>query len=634
MAENRGKIRINLTKSFPEGFHADNPEDMMRLTRMIQEKASENPKYEGYLIDSIDPDGTGAVIAPMALNVDNVAEIQRLAAKGYAHAAEIDSADCADPYSQSKTVKRWEINLTNDTDDPTIQHVAGMTWKVIDFINRTNSKSVVIAQLLDEKTISVRQQFADALGIARYPWLVRVSRTAEGGWKICIKGNAVTYRPSRHDARLQETVESIGAPGWFFRADAANGVITVFPGVLPTFKPMVGMPKRLWSKPDVRRSWFGMKLPEKGRETGDALSNDWKNASFVLVCGETGGGKSVVIDSLIYGRIIAGAELYIGDEAGKSSDYNWCRPYVAANGWGADGLESTAAMLLQVLLKVDERARIWKEHGWVNWWELPDDMKKEYPPILLVMDEISQLDVPARLPSGLDKDNPDLIRKKYENAVKFSIQESMLQIVQKARYVGVTGIYASQSATQDAGIPPIMRNNLQSKIIVGEKVPEMTRKSVLKDPRNAPTVPLNVISEGVGKGTGVAELVGQEACVYKGYYEEAAGKSWVDLLRERAERIRPVEADMDAGHLDWATIVDLFPTAAGKPDDGSMYADDGGEDNPPSRLDTEGGFGVDGRDVADHDAPLKGAAKASHNMRISGIQSAQNIAVQSSRIGL
>lgn len=79
-----------------------------------------------------------------------------------------------------------------------------MTWKVIDFIPRTSSKSVVLLQLMDDKTISIRQQFAEALGLQKYPWLIRLMPTAEGGWKTRIKGNAATYRPSKHDTKIQE----------------------------------------------------------------------------------------------------------------------------------------------------------------------------------------------------------------------------------------------------------------------------------------------------------------------------------------------------------------------------------------------------------------------------------------------
>ena len=70
------------------------------------------------------------------------------------------------------------------------------------------------------------------------------------------------------------------------------------------------------------------------------------------------------------------------------------------------------------------------------------------------------------------------------------------------------------------------------------------------------------------------------------------------------------------------------PAAAEKPDDGSMYADD---DEPVSRLEQEGGFGEDGRDVAERDAPLRGAARAAH---MSAIEQAKLTAQLSAEKGM
>ena len=155
--------------------------------------------------------------------------------------------------------------------------------------------------------------------------------------------------------------------------------------------------------------------------------------------------------------------------------------------------------------------------------------------------------------------------------------------------------------------------NLTTKLVVGEKVQESIYENVLNDARHSPRVPQNVIKDGVGKGCGVAEIPGKETCVYKAYYEDdkAHGLEWSDVLRNRLQGIRPAPGNMTQGHLSWDEIVSMVPAAADKPDDGMI--DDDGDD---SRLAVEGGFGVDGRDVADHDAPLRGAARAAHASRV------------------
>ena len=130
-------------------------------------------------------------------------------------------------------------------------------------------------------------------------------------------------------------------------------------------------------------------------------------------------------------------------------------------------------------------------------------------------------------------------------------------------------------------------------------------------------------------GTGVCELGGKEACVYKSFYvdDKKHGLEFSDILRQHLMRRRPAPGDGQAGHWDWESIVRAVPAAAEKPDDGSMYADD----EPESRLDKEGGFGEDGRDVAERDAPLRGAAKAAH---MSAIEQAKLTAQLSAAKGI
>lgn len=611
------KKRIPLRKFFPNGFDKTNPDDMMQLTVLLQEQAAKHPEYEGYSVYSIDPDGQYAIIAPA--DEDDVTAINE-----GAKAVKLDISRTADYASQKKTVQQME------TDYP--------GYKVVDFVRLSNSEGMVLLQQLDEKTTSTRQIFANVLGLNKQPWNIRVTRTPENGWKIRIKDGTVTYQASKFDKKMQEAVETIGKPGWFFKANPETGVIMVYPGVLPTFPPNIPVPKKVWEARDIRRSYFGMKLPDSGRETGDLLYNDWKDGPGVLVAGASNGGKSVVINSLIYGHLAAGGDLIVVDDSDKCADFRWCRPWVMDMGWGCDGIESCAAVLRHVMDLCSRRADAIKQYGAENWWGLPDEAKKEYPPILLVCDEISQWAVAPKIPTGLDKDNPDLIRAKYENTIQTSSFTSLLKISQKARFAGIRFLYAAQSATAQAGLDPKVRINLSSKILLGQKVQDSIRENVLNDAKHAPKVPENVIKDGRGIGTGIAELAGQEAVVYKGFYEDdhKHGKSYSDILKEHLQAIRPAPGNEKSGHLSWEQIVHLLPAAANKPDDGSMYADDDSEgDRPLSRLEAEGGFGVDGRDVADHGAPLRGAARAAHASKLveatnarheSAVDAARNIA--------
>lgn len=588
------KKRIPLRKFFPNGFDKTNPDDMMKLTVLIQERAAQDPAYKGYSVYRVDPDDQYAIIAPM--DEDNMAEINE-----GAKAVKLDIARCTDYAAQKTTVRQMETEYPG--------------YSVVDFVRLSNSEGMVILQQLDDKTISTRRIFANVLGLNRQPWNIRVTRTPENGWKIRIKEGTVTYQASKFDKKMQEAVETVGKPGWFFRADPKTGVIMVYPGVLPTFPPSIPMPKDLWHKTDLHHSYFGMKLPDRGRETGDWAYIDWEKSPSILVCGATSGGKSVYINSLIYGVLKAGGQIAICDHKPKSVDFKWCRPWVMDKGWGCDGPEYCAATLQHILDICDYRAKIISDYGKENWWQLPDAVREKNPFILLVCDEIAQWAAPVTVPK-MDKGNPDRIKLEYKATINASNYIRLLSISQTVRFTGIGFLFASQSATRQNGLDPSMRTNCTGKLLVGESVSDDIRKQVLQSPKEAPRVPENVKEQGVGKGTAVAEISGQTSYVCKSFFEATETQSWSDILREHLSADYPAPGNMESGHWTWEEVVNTIPTAASKPDDGSMYEDD----EPEGRLESEGGFGVDGRDVADHDAPLKGAAKAAH---VSAIEAAR-----------
>ena len=117
-------------------------------------------------------------------------------------------------------------------------------------------------------------------------------------------------------------------------------------------------------------------------------------------------------------------------------------------------------------------------------------------------------------------------------------------ISQKARFAGICFLYASQSATAPNGLDPSVRTNLSSRIIVGAKVADSVRDNVLNDAKSAPKVGEYLISSGVSVGTGVCELGGKEACVYKSFYvdDKAHGLEFSDILRQHLMQRRPATA--------------------------------------------------------------------------------------------
>ena len=62
-------------------------------------------------------------------------------------------------------------------------------------------------------------------------------------------------------------------------------------------------PQQMWDSADLHHGYFAMRLPDRGRETGDLLANNWQDAPGVLVAGASNGGKSVVINNLVYSAL-------------------------------------------------------------------------------------------------------------------------------------------------------------------------------------------------------------------------------------------------------------------------------------------------------------------------------------------
>lgn len=142
---------------------------------------------------------------------------------------------------------------------------------------------------------------------------------------------------------------------------------------------MITCPKQLIGKNDLRHAYLGMKLPERGRETGDWLSLDWKSGPGIMVAAAANSGKSVVINTLIAAALEAGFQLAICDDEDKSVDFQWCRPWVITHGWGCDSPESAAATLIHVLEICSYRSKLIKQYGVENWWGLPRDEQEKNP---------------------------------------------------------------------------------------------------------------------------------------------------------------------------------------------------------------------------------------------------------------
>ena len=626
----------------PKGFDKTNEKHLRKLTMQIQEiAAKKDPELKNYSLFRVDDQQGVALLAPL----------------GY---EKRDDTNAVKYFA----VEPSELNNLKAAVDRIEQNSEYAGYFVVD-INTT--QRVLTAERMDEKALNAREHFATALGVK--PWQIRVESTPEHGWKIRIRKDAAIYVASKYDKAMQEQVEVVGAPGWFFRADPETNVIVVYPGEMPTFPKSIPMPDEVWQEPNPTRTAFGMKLPENGRRTGDMATIDWKESSFCIIGGEPGSGKSVLMNDILAGEIASGVRLAIVDIANKATDYYWCRPWVEPGYWGCESEIQGAGVLNRLVqeMKTGERARAWKQNGWQNWNDIPDWAKERFPIFDVVLDEFASLTNGAALCKSIpnpEKVLPPIFEQTFLNHAKYSIQKQVLDILRIGRAQGYRLILISQTINQSSSLPPTTRDLFGHRIVMDVNPSDSLVTGTFHDPKGMPDVPANVSLDGVSKGVGRAELSGQGPCIFKTFYAGHDGMRDTEVLgRTLAQsvglpegidqdryfdtlRMHSGDDPIDVNYMNLLTSrIDMPYTDALMTDSILMQlkkgwdeskrlflasgADD--DDREPSRLETEGGFGIDGRDVADHDAPLKGAARAAH---ASAVEQALAVARRSKAQGM
>lgn len=530
-------FKIPLAKHYPDGFDPDDMGQVMNLTVILEEFKAHHPDYASYALYDYTPDHTAAVIAPASADpTDNKSEMNYI---------KLEGSECSGIAAQRKTVERYEA----------MSEYVGK--RVIDFHRLPSGAWMMRMQAMSEKLIAAREQFAKALGVK--PWQIHVTETVDHGYRIRWDEGELTYNGDL-DTKMQTAVDVVsGTRGWFFRAYPLIRAITVQQGVPPKFPKHIPILDSMW-RTDIHRAWFGMKLPDLGRETGDYVYVDWEESPSILVTGSSKGGKSVTINSLIYMALAAGCRLAVVDDRIKRTDYKWCRPWFIDKGCGMDGLESICATLQHILQISERRMEEIDEAGKSNAWKMPNEWLEKNPFILLVADEIAQWANPKGviIPDGLAKDDPTRIQLSYEKSLQGYAFVKLQQVTQKARSAGIFFLLASQGATEQSGISTQMKINLLTKLFM---MPTAAyRPDDLKNALGAVKVPDDIpFAAGVGLGT----PNGSAPLVYKSFFMEdkAHGVEFTDVLREHLLHVVPPRGGENAGAWEKSDIIATVPIA-------------------------------------------------------------------------
>lgn len=417
------------------------------------------------------------------------------------------------------------------------------------------------AQLTKMNLDEVRVREAIATAIGTKPWDLKVKGSRANGYQVKLPS---TYMSSKHNEKIQEVAETIaGEFGWYWEVDPVSLKGTIVPSVPPTFPPSIPYPMELLPKASpgvVNPIPFGMALAPRGDEANEVIELRLEDHAHSQIGGTSGSGKSVTLNSIVAGALAAGAELAIIDVPAKAVDYELWRPFVRKGGWGCESFEENAVVLQELHKEGKRRADVFKQYGAKKLTELPPDVMKTMPPVLIVCDEVTGLFAPAeeKAPKGLSSDHPLVIEAESMSTASSLIKQYVQKIAAELRFVGFKLILATQVASTATGIGTALRTNLGNKMLLGARATDGNRKLILADVTAAPEVPKHIQqAEGLTpKGVGVAELEAQRPAVFKSFY--ASEKDFIRELNKRGIHGLP-ETQLDSTRPDPAKVKETFP---------------------------------------------------------------------------
>lgn len=303
--------------------------------------------------------------------------------------------------------------------------------------------------------------------------------------------------------------------------------------------------------------------------------------------------NTVTLNALLADAITSGAECAVIDDVAKSVDFLWAKPYLTEGGWGCDSLRAAVTALALVYEKGQKRAKPLADSGYVNWLDMPEDLR--FTPIWILVDELSALTVADPMPKGVPKDSAIYLDIAETNYQKAMINHYIKKIIAEQRNVGVRVVLSTQVTNATTGVAPSMKSTIGNKFLQGSNPSPAARKQAFNDDTAVPLIPDNVSGGGkVAKGVGAAELEAQTPFVYKSTFA-----STTDYTAELERRHIPHCKRPEPTATQIARFAPLLEDEL--PDDGPA----------PSRFD-EGGFGDPGGSVPE----LKGAAKANHDRAV------------------
>lgn len=228
-------------------------------------------------------------------------------------------------------------------------------------------------------------------------------------------------------------------------------------------------------------------LPFATDVAGEAVLYNVSESPHVLVAGQSGSGKSVAAQTLVYGALVQEWELWVLDASKGGADFGYAEQYAQ---FFARDVFQCAAAIKTVYDAVVHRKDLNTEHSVGSYKELPDDVRPH--PIAVVIDEFTSLIGTAPLPPKSDDPEMMMEREKLElsNLARMEIGTYVGKIAREARSAGVTIILCTQKLMSDSlqKIPNggDLKDQL-ARVLLG-KASTGQKMSTLRDFENAPKV--------------------------------------------------------------------------------------------------------------------------------------------------
>lgn len=301
-----------------------------------------------------------------------------------------------------------------------------------------------------------------------------------------------------------------------------------FQTILPVFR----MPRKLARVPERLQvgSWNHIVAIEPvGKREVNCIRVNHPEHLYVIGENWIPTHNTVTINDILADQIALGAEVFVIDDVAKQVDFAWAKDYVADGGWGCNGLRESVTTLRLMYERGQARAAKMAELGYVNWQDMPESIR--FKPMFLVADEFSALTITEKIPPGIDKGIPEIQEMIQNNLLRFKIQNWTRRIMAEQRFVGARVLTALQVSNAATGMPPSMRALYGHKFLQGSNPSKTQRQQAFNVEDSVPRIPPNLVGGGLAaKGIGAAELEGQDALIYKGFYAST------DALRAELDR--------------------------------------------------------------------------------------------------